>query len=223
MQQTNTMAIPGRGAVARVTLASALALSFALGVSGASAGRIDAPGHDANHCINAFGIDLNELYGVSDQFRNGDCRVVSAGEHWVIGPLLWVDNHGADSVYPDGYVASHPEPIDDFVSKLVSMTVVIDGGTKGERVHVFSPGEAVRNDIDLEQDEPGTFGAPFPTASIMPRMPQLSVGDHTWEVFIELGADHCDGFSTDPNLSCLPSGELAFTPVRPLTVSVPGR
>ena len=132
MNQTNTMPIRSRwSAVTGLTLASVLAMSFALGVSGASAGRTDPPGRDdANHCINEFDVDLNELYGISDQFRNRDCQVVSAGEHWVIGPLVWIVNQGADSIYPNGYVQSQPEPIDDFTSKLVSIRVVVDGGTK---------------------------------------------------------------------------------------------
>ena len=224
MRQTNTMPIRGRrDTLACVTLASVLAMSLALGVSGASAGRIDPPGHDdANHCISSdFGVDFNELYGISDQFRNRDCQVVSAGEHWVIGPVVWIVNFGGDSVYPDGYVASEPEPIDDFASKLLSIKVLIDGGTKREKLHIFSPSAALRTDIDIDQLEPGVWGAPYPTASMMPRMRPLSVGDHTFQVFIELSAEHCDGFDTDPELNCLPGGEIAFSPPRPLTISRP--
>lgn len=229
MKRTNTMRIRGRrGTAACVTLVSVLAMSFAFGVRSASAGRIDPPGHDdANHCINELGVDFNELYGISDQFRNRPCQAVSAGEHWVIGPLVWIVNFGSDSVYPDGYVASQPEPIDDFASKLVSIKVVIDGGTQQERVHVFSPSEALRTDIDIDQLDPGVWGAPYPVASMMPRMRPLSVGDHTFQVFVRLGAEHCDGFSTDPELSCLPGvlpsmdGEFAFSPPRLLTISTP--
>src|SRR5262245_52058516 len=101
-----------------VTLASVLALLVALGVGDAYAGRIDPPGYDdANHCLNEFDVDLNELYGITDQFRNRDCQVVSAGEHWVIGPLVWIVNTGAGIVYPSGYTPSESEPIDDFTSK----------------------------------------------------------------------------------------------------------
>ena len=58
-------------------------------------------------------------------------------------------------------------------------------------------------------------------ASIMPRMRPLSVGDHTFQMFFELSAEHCDGFTTDPEFSCLPAGEIFFTPPRPLTISRP--
>src|SRR5262245_65764052 len=96
-----------------VTLASVLAMVVAAGVGDASAGRIDPPGHgDANHCLNEFDVDLNELYGITDQFRNRDCQVVSAGEHWVPGPLAWVVNTGAGIVYPPGYTPSELEPIE---------------------------------------------------------------------------------------------------------------
>jgi hypothetical protein len=211
-----------RNAVACIALASMLAMSFAVGVSAASAGRIDPPGHDdANQCSNEFGVDLNELYGISDQFRTRNCQVVSAGEHWVIGPVVWIVNQGPDLVYPDGYVPSEPEPIDDFTSKLVSISVVVDGGTKRETVRVFSADEALRTDITIDQIEPGAWDAPYPMASMLPRMRPLSVGDHTFQVFIELSAEHCDGFVTDPELSCLPAGEIAFTSPRPLTITRP--
>ena len=67
-----------------------LAIS-ALSLAGSvSAGRIDPPGHqDANHCVNAFDVDLNDLYGLSEQIRILDCRVISAGEHW-IRPIWWI-------------------------------------------------------------------------------------------------------------------------------------
>jgi len=213
----------GRGnAVACIALASMLAMSFAVGVSAASAGRIDPPGHDdANQCSNEFDVDLNELYGISDQFRTRNCQVVSAGEHWVIGPVVWIVNQGPDLVYPDGYVPSEPEPIDDFTSKLVSIRVVVDGGTQRETVRVFSAGEALRTDITIQQLEPGAWDAPYPMASMLPPMRPLSVGDHTFQVFIELSAEHCDGFVTDPELSCLPAGEIAFTSPRPLTIIRP--
>lgn len=222
-----TIAIRGHRRTAPwVTLAAMLAISFALGVSSASAGRVDPPGHrDANHCINAFGVDLNELYGVSDQFRNRDCRVVSAGEHWVVGPLSWIVNFGEDSIYPAGYVPAQPEPIDDFVSKLVSVRVVVDGGTARERIAVFSRSEVLRTDIDIYQLEPDDdiWPAPFPMASMLPRMAPLSVGDHTFQTFVKLSAEHCDGFFADPELSCLPAGEISFSGPFPLTISRPAQ
>jgi hypothetical protein len=57
-------------------------------------------------------------------------------------------------------------------------------------------------------------------ATILPRMGPVSVGQHTFEPILVLSAQHCDGFGTDPDLQCLPAGELSFG-VRPLTISPP--
>jgi hypothetical protein len=197
-----------------------VAITLAVAVSSASAGRIDPPGHrDGNHCVNAFGVDLNNLYGISDQFRFRDCTVLSAGEHW-IRPLWWITNFSADSVYPPGYVPSRPAPIDDFVAKLVAMQVVIDGGTPKARTHVFDPTQIVRTDIHAEQVEPGAWGAPYPMATLLPRLRPLSLGDHFVETSLVLSDEHCDGFSTDPHLSCLPAGEVLFF-AHPVAVTKP--
>jgi len=47
-------------------------------------------------------------------------------------------------------------------------------------------------------------------ASILARLLPLSVGEHFVEAFVVLSAEHCDGFTTDPDLSCLPAGETQF-------------
>jgi hypothetical protein len=73
------------GCRALVALAAAVAAFLAVGASGASAGRVDPPGHqDSNHCFWFFsGVDLNELYGVPEQFHHFlSCSGhLSAGEH----------------------------------------------------------------------------------------------------------------------------------------------
>jgi hypothetical protein len=175
-----------------------------------SAGRVDPPGHqDGNHCVNVFDVDLNDLYGVAEQIRVFECRVISAGEHW-IRPIWWITNTEAGSVYPVGYVPALAEPIDDFVAKLTGVRFVIDGGTLRERSYTFDASGIVRTDIDAEEVEPGAWGAPYPMASIMARLGPLSVGPHFVEAFIVLGAEHCDGFTTNPDFSCLPAGETQF-------------
>jgi hypothetical protein len=68
-----------RSTVVLAVLATSMLLSFR-----AEAGRVDPPGHqDANHCVSTFGVDLNDLYGVSEQIRMRECRAISAGEHWI--------------------------------------------------------------------------------------------------------------------------------------------
>lgn len=193
--------------------------SVEIGAGEVSAGRTDPPGHrDANHCVNRFGVDYNDLYGVSDQFRTFECRVISAGERWV--PLLtWITND-TDLVYPPGYVPTLPAPSDDFLAKLVAVKVVIDRATGQERTYLFDPGDIVRTDINAEDVNPGQWGAPFPMASLLPSMPPATVGDHTFEPILVLSAEHCDGFGTDPELQCLPAGEVSFG-VRPLSITPP--
>ena len=192
-----------------------LAASLALGVTNASAGRVDPPGQrDANHCINSLGVDLNELYGISDQFRNRDCQALSAGEHWVLGPIVWIVGDGVGSVYPSGYVPASPNPIDDFAAKLVAVKVVVDG-----KAQIFPPGEALRTDISFAQLEPGQPSLPM--ESMLPRLRPASVGVHTFQPFVVLSAMHCDGLGSVADDNCLPAGEIPFGPPRPTTVTTP--
>lgn len=210
---------PRRGVRALVALGALLAASLAVGVGGASAGRIDPPGHqDANHCVTDFGVDLNALFGVPEQFRNAFCRELSAGEYW--RPFaFWVTDDGVDSVYPAGYVPLNPMPLVDFVAKL-TVKVVIDGGTTQEKTYVFSPDQAVRTDITADKLESGF--PPLPMAVTMPRMQPLGVGEHTLELFWVLSAQHCDGLAPVVEENCLPAGDLSFG-VRPVTVTPPAR
>ena len=208
-----------RGVRALVALGALLAAFLAVGVGGASAGRVDPPGHqDANHCVTDSGVDLNVLFGVPEQFRNAFCRELSAGEYW--RPFaFWFTDDGVDSVYPAGYVPLNPMPLVDFVAKL-TVKMVIDGGTPQEKTYVFSPDEAVRTDITADKLETGFPSLPM--AVTMPRMQPLGVGEHTLELFWVLSAQHCDGLAPVVEENCLPAGELSFG-VRPLTVTPPAR
>ncbi len=195
----------------RLTIVLAvLATSMLLSFRAESAGRADPPGHqDGNHCVNSSNVDLNDLYGVSEQIREFACREISAGEHW-IRPIWWITNAAADSVYPGGYVPARAAPLDDFVSKLTAVEFVIDGGTHQERNYIFDASGIVRTDIDAEQLDPDLWDAPYPMASILVRLLPLSVGEHFVEAFVVLSTEHCDGFTTDPDSSCLPAGETQF-------------
>ena len=116
------------GRRALVALAAVVAASVAVGAGSASARRADPPGHkDANQCLWFSGVDVNELFGVPDQFHHSFlCKgELSAGEHW--RPFVsWIAGDGVDSVYPAGYVPLRPLPIEDFVAKL-TVKVVTDG------------------------------------------------------------------------------------------------
>ena len=63
-----------------LALTAVLAVSLAFGAPGASAQRLDPPGHrDSNQCVNSFGVDLNELFGISDQIVRSGCQEESEG------------------------------------------------------------------------------------------------------------------------------------------------
>ncbi len=210
----------GRGAGRRalVALAAVVAASLAVGAGSASAGRVDPPGHqDTNHCFWFSGVDVNELFGVPEQFHHFlVCRELSAGEYW--RPFVsWIAGDGVDSVYPAGYVPLRPLPIEDFVAKL-TVNVVTDGGTPKQKTYVFSPAAAVRTDMTLDQLEPDA--PPLGLAVTMPRMKPLSVGAHTYEVTWVLSAQHCDGLGAVVEENCLPAGELPIDG-GPLTVTTP--
>ena len=208
------------GRRAFVALAAVFAASLAVDAGDASADRVDPPGRqDANHCFFFTGVDLNDLFGVPEQFRDFLCREVSAGEHW--RPFApWITDDGVDSVYPAGYVPLRPRPIEDFVAKL-TVRVVTDGSTHQQKTYVFSAAEAVRTDITPAQLDPDDPDAPqLAMAVTMPRMKPLSVGAHRYEVTWVLSAQHCDGYSTVVEESCLPAGELPIDG-GPLTVTPP--
>ena len=206
------------GRRALVALAAAIATSLSVGAGGASAARVDPPGHrDSNQCFWFSGVDLNELSGVPDQFHHFFCREpLSAGEHW--RPFVtWITGDGVDSVYPAGYVPLRPRPVEDFVAKL-SVKVVTDGGTLAQKTYAFSSAEAVRTDMTLDQLEPDA--PPLSMAVTMPRMQPLSVGAHTYEVTWVLSAQHCDGLGAVVEENCLPAGEIPIDG-GPLTVTTP--
>jgi hypothetical protein len=195
-----------------------VAASLAL-AGGASARRADPPGHpDGNHCINIFGVDLNQVYGVSDQFVIPGCQVVTAGEHWLGSAILIFAK--SDFVYPPGYVPARTNPIDDFLSKLTAVKVVVDGGTPYEKTYAFAPADVVRTDVTADQILPGVFDPGQPLASLLPRMSPLQVGDHRFKTILVLNAETCDGFTTSETDSCLPAGAVPVA-ARPFTVDAP--
>ena len=202
-----------------LALTAVLAVSLAFGAPGASAQRLDPPGHrDSNQCVNSFGVDLNELFGISDQIVRSGCQEVSAGEHW-IRAVGWITS-GSDPVYPPGYEPLRPTPSEDFLAKLVAVKVVVDRGTRRQRTHTFAPSEVVRTDITAEQFNPGAWPPGSALVSLLPRMAPVRVGDHTQELIAVLSADHCDGLSTDLANSCIPAGDDSFG-AGPFTVTTP--
>jgi hypothetical protein len=213
------MSNPFHRALGAFFAVSILAAASVVSASGtASAGRTDEPDRShAHHCVNEFGVDYNNLYRVRTQFRTFECRVIHAREPWI--PLLvWITHDFSEDIYPPGYIPWRPAPMADFLAKLKRIKVVVDGGTEDERTYFFKPRRVVRTDINAEQVNPGLWGAPYPMASMLPRMPGMRVGQYTFEPILVLRAEHCDGFGPDPELQCLPAGEVSFG-VRPLDIT----
>jgi hypothetical protein len=93
-----------------------------------------------NHCMTPSGQDGNELLGVAEQLIAGPCRFVDAGEPF-IPVAFWWTNAGWETV-PNGFSPSQPTPMEDFLSKLESLNLVVDPGTANERTETF-PGRDV--------------------------------------------------------------------------------
>lgn len=188
-------------------LLGSIGVATAKGVNEATPGPVALSGNqEANACLTSGGVDLNALFGVSDQIVTRFCPEASAGEHW--SPFgFWIVNSSNDA-FPPGYVPSGATPIEDFVAKLVRVEVVVDGGTSQERTFVFPPSQVVRTDVGSDQLEPGL--PQLPMAATLPRLKPLSVGQHTRELIWVLSAQHCDGFGTSVDDNCLPSGDVSF-------------
>jgi hypothetical protein len=91
-----------------------------------------------NHCVSPEGVDANELLGISEQLvLPGVCDVVQAGEFYVFFNAVWDMNTSWEAV-PADYTPSAPTPLQDFISKVRSMTFVVDPGTKHERSYRFT-------------------------------------------------------------------------------------
>ena len=177
--------------------------------------RADPPGHREVHpCVNGSFVDLNAVFGVPEQFVCG--QTINAGEPW--RPLAFWFVGPAYYAAPPGYVPAAETPLEDLVSKLDAVKVVIDPDTKRKRTTVFTPTEALRTDVTLDQFDPEA--PPFPMAVTLPRMQPLKVGAHTVEVVWVLDEMHCDGLGEIPADNCLPAGEVSFGR-RPITVTNP--
>jgi hypothetical protein len=199
----------------RVVAAGAVTASLALVVPPASAAL---PTRDNNCVLESSGVSFNELFGVPEQFVNPVCDDLTAGEHWR-PTMFYFGADGSDAVYPPGYVPLHADPVDDFLAKAI-VKVVIDGGTSQQKTYTFSPPDedTFRTDVRVHDLNPAF--PDIPTVFIMPRMAPLSVGYHTYDFVWVLSAPHCDGLSTDPDVSCLPAGEFP-TGASPADVSIP--
>jgi len=165
--------------------------------------------------VHPSGVNFNELFSVPEQFWNVICADVSAGEQW--RPTgAWTFAEAADAIYPPGYVPLNANPIDDWLAKVVTIKMVIDGGTSREKTYFYSAAQAVRTDVRISDINPNF--PTWPTAFLMPRMGPLSPGHHTHQLIVVLSAEQCDGLTLD---GCAPAGENPAFNVRATEVTTP--
>jgi hypothetical protein len=204
-----------RQTLVAIIAVGAVTASLAMAVPPAGAAL---PARD-NDCLHpTSGVSFNELFGVPEQFALPFCDGFTVGEHW--RPAMnYFGAEASDAVYPPGYVPLHASPVDDILAK-VTVKVVIDGGTRQEKTYTFSPTDtdAFRTDVRVHELNPAF--PDIPSFFIIPRMAPLSPGHHTYELVWVQSAPHCDGISTDADVSCLPAGEFSVV-VRSADVSIP--
>jgi len=223
-QRRNSMTPPpsrsrmvlGACLVAVLLATSSVAAGPAWAASGGLPGTGDIrfnPGGDAegNHCVTPEGVDVNELLGISEFLMApwNPCFAVPAGEFWVpFFASAWNMNSSWE-VVPADYTPSAPTPLEDFLSKVRSVTFTVDPGSALERSYRYAASDVldVRSVHDFFPSLPDV-----PTALFLAKLPPLPVGDHRIEVAVELSTRHCNGFGADfegnsvPGVNCLNSG-----------------
>jgi hypothetical protein len=105
---------------------------------------------------------------------------------------------------PADYTPSAPTPLEDFVSKVRSMTFVVDPGTERERSYGFAAQDIL--DVRTVRDLFPETGPDWPIAFFLAKLPPLPPGDHQLGAVIDMSARHCDGLGTGPAAHCLAAG-----------------
>jgi hypothetical protein len=206
----------GACVVAAVLATASLTAGAAWGAAGGLPGTGDKSFNPAgntgnNHCVSPEGVDANELLGISQQLLQPDaCNVVEAGEFYVpLGfPGFWWVNTFWEAV-PAGYTPSAPTPREDFVSKVRSVTFVVDPGSKQQRSYHYRAQDIM--DVRTIHDFFPVTGPDWPTVLFLAKLPPLSPGDHRLGTSIEMSARHCDGLGTNPVANCLAAGVTKLT------------
>jgi hypothetical protein len=197
--------------VAMLLATTGLTAGVAWGASGGLPGTGDksfnpAAGSEGNHCIWPGNVDINELLGISEYLMVPDagCDAVPAGEFWIdFGGGAWTLNSSWEEV-PADYTPSAPTPLEDFLSKVRSITFTVDPGTASERSYRF----AAQDVLDVRSiSDFFPWGPPIPVAIFLAKLPPLPPGDHLVVDAIEMSARHCSGLplGTGPK-DCLGAG-----------------
>jgi hypothetical protein len=213
----------GAWLVAVLLATTSLTAGAAWGATGGLPGTGDksfnpAADSEGNHCVSPEGVDANELLGISEYLLvpDGGCDAVPEGEFWIDFIPSSVGMSPSWEEVPADYTPSAPTPLEDFLSKVRSVTYTVDPGTASERSYRFAAQDVldVRNARDLFPIE-----APdIPVVFFLAKLPPLPPGDHRVAGFIEMSDRWCDGLGTAAG-NCLNAGttrELVcrFTVVR---------
>ena len=206
--------------VAVLLAATSLNAAAAWGATGGVPGTGDrsfnpAADSEGNHCLSPEGVDANELLGVSEHLVIADdaCGPVRTGEFYVpFNPACWGVNTSWD-VMPADYTPAAATPAEDFMSKVRSITYVVDGGARRARSYRFGPQDVSRVGGDREL---------FPISGtdqllwvcFLPKLPPLPAGDHALEAFVEMSARSCDGLGAGESINCLPAGTTRLCRIR---------
>ena len=186
-------------------------------------------------CIAPWGTDLCAATGINTAFATPfflGGQPVPVGNWWT--PILgWAVNArgGLLPEYPltyrPDYVPAYPnDPMQDFISKIVKFTLIIDPGTRQERTYVYD--QPATYEVFMKVGDfwpPGIFGDPRLDSAqwmeVVPKLHPLSPGDHELHAIWTLSAEHCDGFPsfggeplTVEGNHCIPAGDYAYFPLQ---------
>lgn len=198
------------GCLVAVLLATiSLTASAAWGATGGLPGTGDksfnpAADSEGNHCVSPEGVDANDLLGISEYLLvPGACDAVPTGEFWVpLTSSIWRMSPSWVEV-PADYTPSAPTPLEDFLSKVRSMTFTVDPGTARERSYRFAASDIL--EVGNARDVFPLSAPDFPEALFLAKLPPLPPGDHRVAFSIEMGNRHCDGLGAASE-NCLNAG-----------------
>jgi hypothetical protein len=151
-------------------------------------------------CEASNGMLLSQLYRASVSIVTPECNQLTAGKRWVPS-VPWIMNKSFEQV-PSGFVSDFGSPIDDIRGNLRQVEYVVDPGSSHQSNHSFP------SELFWTGQVPDAVGFPaVNSVSSHNSMNPLPLGRHTVDVYWQLAAPHCDGFTTDQASSCLPAGE----------------
>jgi len=177
--------------------------ALAVMISLAAPAGVSAAPKQISHCFNGD-TDLNQKFGVTETIAWYTCPDLEPGRKFRVAQA-WVMNPTFD-VIPDGFVPAGATPLDDFLAKVAGRTVIVDPGTRQERVYSFTN----VGDIYSAFDADGSLVNGVRLGLLQPLSPGVHVIQTSWT----MSAMHCDGFVDG---GCLMPGE---NPEFPFEVTV---